>query len=305
MDAMSQMADDPPKNSGALSLRPMTLDDIPFGMELSRVAGWNQGEADWRMFLEHSTAGSYLATYAGVKAGTVTTVTYAGKLNWIGMVLVAPEFRRLGIGAGLLRAAIQAVKAQGAICLDATPAGKLLYDTLGFRDMYRLGRWQRPPDALKAQPVHACLKLYDGSFPALMAYDLPVFGADRAGILKTLCHNTPALAFYAEHRHKMVGYCLGRTGRQSVQIGPLVADRVDIGRDLLLGALHVCSHQPVIVDIPYQAPGMRESDSLSWSQSLQDLGFVEMRQFMRMSLGEFTFSEYHARQLAIAGPEIG
>jgi GNAT superfamily N-acetyltransferase len=294
---MNQHAGGPPEASAPISLRPMTIQDIPFGLKLSSLAGWNQTEADWAMLLEQSTAGSFLACYNRVEAGTVTTVTYQKQLNWVGMMLVAPEFQRLGIGTALLNAAIQAVKALGGVCLDATPAGKPLYDRLGFQDLYRLGRWLRLPASLGMQPADHCYPLTHESLPAILAYDHPVFGADRMGILCALQRNAPSLALFTEHDHEIKGFCLGRIGQKYVQIGPVIADSLEIARDLLLSALQTCAYQQVILDNTLLQP--------SWNQLLHDLGFVEQRPFIRMCLGEFIFPENHAKQFAIAGPEIG
>jgi GNAT superfamily N-acetyltransferase len=283
--------------SRSISLRPMTVQDVPFGLKLSSLAGWNQTEADWAMLLEQSTAGCFLACYNGVETGTVTTISYQKQLNWVGMLLVAPEFQRRGIGIALLQAAIQAVKALGTICLDATPAGKPLYDRFGFQDLYRLERWLRPPASLGMQPVVRCRPLSQESLPTILAYDHPAFGANRAGILCALQRNAPSLALFAEFNHEVKGFCLGRTGHQYTQIGPVIADSLEIARDLLLSALQTCAHQPVILDNASHHPG--------WNQLLRDLGFMEQRPFIRMHLGEFSFPEHHARQYAIAGPEIG
>jgi GNAT superfamily N-acetyltransferase len=294
---MNQHAGDPTEASGPISLRPMTIQDIPFGLKQSSLAGWNQTEADWAMLLEQSTTGSFLACYNGLEAGTITTVTYHKQLNWVGMVLVAPEFQRHGIGTALLQASIQSVKSQGAVCLDATPVGKSLYDKLGFQDLYCLGRWLRPSASLGMQPAVQCDSLSLKFFPAILAYDRPVFGADRTGILRTLQRNAPSLALYAGYGHEIKGFCLGRIGQKYVQIGPVIANHMEIARDLLLSALQTCAHRQVILDNTLRHPG--------WNQLLHDLGFVEQRSFTRMHLGEFTLPEHHDRQFAIAGPEIG
>jgi GNAT superfamily N-acetyltransferase len=294
---MNRQAVDPLEILGPISLRPMTNHDIPFGLQLSNLAGWNQTEADWAMLLEQSTAGCFLACYNKVEAGTVTTITYQKHLSWVGMMLVAPEFRRLGIGTALLRAAIQAVEAMGVVCLDATPAGKPLYDKLGFQDLYSLGRWLRRPATLEMQSIIPCRPLTLESLPAIQAYDHRVFGADRTRILYALQRNTPSLAHFTEYNHEIRGFCLGRIGQKYVQIGPVIAEGLEVARDLLLSALQTCAHQHVILDKTLHHPG--------WAQLLHDLGFVEQRQFIRMHLGEFILPEHHARQLAIAGPEIG
>jgi GNAT superfamily N-acetyltransferase len=294
---MNQKAGDPPEFSGPISMRPMTIQDIPFGLSLSSQAGWNQTEADWAMLLEQSTAGCFLAYYNQKEAGTVTTVTYPKQLSWIGMMLVAPEYQRLGIGTALLRAATQSTLARGMVCLDATTAGKPLYEKLGFQELYRIGRWLRPPAPLEIQSYTACHPLNQESIPAILDYDHPVFGADRTGILCILQRNTPSLALFTEYDHEIKGFCLGRRGRRYVQIGPVIADCLEIARDLLLSALKTCAHHQVILDNMHQHPG--------WTQLLHDLGFVQQRTLIRMHLGEYHIPKNHTRQYTIAGPEIG
>jgi predicted N-acetyltransferase YhbS len=275
----------------------MTPKDIPFGLKLSSSAGWNQTAADWAMLLEQSAAGSFVACYDGIEAGTVTTVTYDQQIHWIGMLLVAEEFQRRGIGRALLQAAIEAVKGQGAAWLDATPAGKKLYDRLGFQQVYGLARWLRPPAPMGMRPVSTCGPLLPEVLPFVGEYDRLVFGADRSGILTTFQRNTPGLALYLEQAGKLSGYCLGRHGRKYIHIGPLIADRLEIGRDLLLSALQSCARLEVIIDTPFHLP--------EWNQFIRELGFVEQRPLIRMCLGEFTLPERHPRQMAIAGPEMG
>jgi len=282
--------------SANITLRPMTPLDIPFGLKLSLTAGWNQTAVDWAMLLEQSTCGSYVASYRGLDAGTVTTVSYQKRLHWIGMVLVAEEFRRLGIGTTLLMAAIGAVKGQGAVCLDATPAGRKLYETLGFAELYGLARWLRMPQAAP-HAASNCRPLKVERLPAVLEYDRPIFGADRSAILSALQRNAPPLAFMTERDGRLSGYCLGRTGSRYKQIGPLAAETLDLARDLFLAALSNCADQKVIVDIAFHQPG--------WNQFLRDLGFVEQRPFSRMALGDFAHPVQHAKQLAIAGPEMG
>ncbi len=286
-----------PDSKGSISFRLMTQRDIPLGLKLSLAAGWNQTAADWAMLLEQSRAGSFIACLDGIEAGTVTTVSYQNRLHWIGMVLVAEKYRRRGIGRALLEAAIQAVKGQGLVCLDATPAGTKLYDTLGFQDVYELGRWARQAASLESQPASVCLSLRPELLQAMVEYDRPVFGADRSGILGRLQRNAPGLAFYTERKGRLTGYCLGRYGSRYTHIGPVVADDLEIARDLFLSALQPCARQDVIVDTTFHRPG--------WNQFLRELGFSQLRPLTRMSLGAFSMPEQHSKQVAVAGPEIG
>src|SRR6266545_4039468 len=125
-------------------LRRMNDADIDFGMSLKATAGWNQLPADWKRLIRLEPNGCFVLENEGAPVGTVTTTLYEKRLAWIGMVLVSPDARRKGYGTELLKAAMDYCEAQRVevIKLDATPLGKKLYDTLGYRDEYSLKRVQ-------------------------------------------------------------------------------------------------------------------------------------------------------------------
>lgn len=283
----------------ALSLRPLAVADIPLGLALSSAAGWNQTAADWQTLLALSRAGSLSAYWDGQAAGTVTTVSYGQSLHWIGMVLVRENFRRKGIGTALLRGALEAVKDEGAVGLDATPAGKALYDTLEFSEVYRLGRWLREPfqAALPGEIGSAIEPMLAADLPAVCAYDQEVFGADRAPLLRALRAGAAGLAWLARRQGRTIGYCLGRFGRLYAHIGPVVADDTPTAQALLLCALDAAGEWRTIVDTTFHRP--------EWNEWLRALGFAEQRPFMRMRLGAWALPVTHGKQLAVAGPEFG
>src|SRR5262249_51572163 len=71
-------------------LRAMTPADIPDGLRLSQLAGWNQTFADWKRFLELAPEGAFVACVDARVCGTVTTVRYGNRVGWVGMVLTDP-----------------------------------------------------------------------------------------------------------------------------------------------------------------------------------------------------------------------
>src|ERR1700683_884599 len=119
----------------SLQIRVMTPADVPAGMRLKDLAGWNQTEQDWRRFLEAAPDGCFVAEWSGQVAGTVTTISYENRFAWIGMVLVDPQLRGKGVGTALLERAMDYLDASGVPCLklDATPQGRPIYERLGFR----------------------------------------------------------------------------------------------------------------------------------------------------------------------------
>src|ERR1700722_3963258 len=101
-----------------LALRPA---DVPGAFNLSRIAGWNQTEADWLGYLAFDPAGCSAAVIDGQLAGTATSIRFGEGIGWIGMILVHPAHRRIGVGSGLLKRTIQYLRDRGTrgIRLDA------------------------------------------------------------------------------------------------------------------------------------------------------------------------------------------
>ncbi len=284
-------------NDPAILIRPMRHEEISTALILSQAAGWNQTEQDWNLVLEQGGGRGLVACCQGELIGTVTILPYQDRFHWVGMMLVADEFQRRGIGRALLAKALDQLKETETVFLDATPAGKRLYDSLGFKEVYGLARCLRRQGPTPARAGIFVQPISPEILPDLFQYDIPTFGADRAQILTALYQRAPQLAFYAENNGDFSGYCLGRTGRQFTQIGPIIANRLEIAQALLLTALQNCAQEEVIVDTPYHQPG--------WNQFLTDMGFRVQRPFTRMKIGEFELPEGHGLQMAIAGPEIG
>src|SRR5215813_13986469 len=109
-----------------MRLRTMTKTDIPAGMRLKDVSGWNQTEHDWHRFLNASPSGCFVAEANGEVIGTAATISYEDKFAWIGMVLVDPGHRGKGIGTHLLERAVKYLDTAKTptVKLDATPLGK-------------------------------------------------------------------------------------------------------------------------------------------------------------------------------------
>jgi N-acetylglutamate synthase-like GNAT family acetyltransferase len=88
-------------------LRVMTEQDVPGGLRLNTICGWNQTATDWLRFLQQSPNGCFVMESNSKIVGTATTISYENRFAWIGMVLVDPDFRSQGIGTQLLHKAIE------------------------------------------------------------------------------------------------------------------------------------------------------------------------------------------------------
>ena len=292
-----------PRPQGSVVIRPMRPHDIVAGMRLKALAGWNQVEEDWRFFLDHRPEGCFVAVHEDVAIGTVATVTYEPSLAWISMLLVDPVHRGRGTGARLMQAAIASLDSYTTIMLDATPAGRALYERLGFREQSHLLRLATDcllPTAEPLPPSTQPLELFqaDDALDQMVMLDRAVFGADRSPLLRALARRAPEAAWVIACQGRVTGFCLGRDGARFQQLGPVAAETDQEAIALCRAALSAWSGQAVVVDVPAS-----QERFLDW---LRGAGFDVQRPFTRMALGEpLARPEVPAQQFAICGPEFG
>ncbi|MEJ0102660.1 MAG: GNAT family N-acetyltransferase [Bacteroidota bacterium] len=274
----------------------MEFSDIDAGLSLCRSAKWNQLQTDWEIFLHLSPGGCRVASSANKVIGTVTTVRYQHFFSWIGMVLVDLDYRRQGIGIQLLEEALEILRGEETVKLDATPAGREVYLKLNFVDEYRLSRMNAIVDVTRLESSYA-RPLQKKDLESLIIFDREIFGAGRQSLLEWMWEASPRYAFIIKEENSVQGYCLGRQGYNYTHIGPVIADNFIIAKDLVSAALRNCIGKSVILDVLHF-----DNEWLSW---LGDIGFREQRPFIRMYRGTNAFNAVPEKQFAILGPEFG
>lgn len=281
-----------------VELREMTFADIPAGLQLCRIANWNQLATDWELILTLNPHGSRVAIDQGKIVGTMTTVTYENRFGWVGMVLVDPECRGKGIGTKLLEESIKILKNIPSVKLDATPQGRPVYLKLGFVDEYGLLRLQLSPLAGKKFPYPSQVRpIGESDIEKITQYDRKAFDAERKTVLRWALKNASEYAWIVENSNGIEGYCLGRHGHNFEQIGPIVASNLATAQQLVMACLSNSEGKKYILDPFLHTP--------QWIEWLKEIGFVEQRPFTRMYLGENKFPGQPNLQWSILGPELG
>ena len=282
--------------AGGMAIRLLSEADIPEGMRLKELAGWNQTEADWRVYLGLAPKSCLGAVHNGRIVGTATAIDYSGSCGWVGMMLVHPDFRRLGIGKRLMESAIQCLGHCGRIKLDATPAGRPLYGKLGFVDEGVISRMVSPCVAGPVPTGAAAARMQAGDLDRAAKDEAVAFGADRQALLSRMLSGVPALAWKVESGGRLRAFCLGRSGAKFDHIGPVIADSMDSARSVVTAALAELAGRPAVLDVPEA-----RRDMSGW---LASLGFTVQRQLFRMRRGEPLPAD-PSRLCATAGPDLG
>jgi GNAT superfamily N-acetyltransferase len=277
-----------------ITIRPFTVADIPFGMELKQQAGWNQVEADWRRFLDLEPASGFVAEWAGQPAGTVLTCIF-GDVAWVAMVLVQPTLRGRGIGTALMNQALACLDQRGVatVRLDATPLGRPLYEKLGFEPQFSLARY----DGILAGGgrVAAVEPVLEYRLPEIIDLDRRVTGTDREKLLRRLwAEDADAMRMVCSD-DRVAGYRSARPGSDALFLGPCVA-APGAGELLLADAAFQYAGRRVYVDIPVDHPAA--------TALAERLGLVPRRHLLRMCRGKLV-RERLDMLWASSGPEKG
>ncbi len=283
--------------SSITTIRPMTAADIPDGMRLRELAGWNQTEQDWQRFLKMEPSGCFVACVEDRIRGTVTTLDFEKRFGWVSMVLVDPEYRRQGIGTRLLEAGISALETAGVetVKLDATPMGRTVYVQRGFVDEYGIERWEGVSRAVKGAGLQIMKR---ADLARVCELDRSVFGADRSRLLESLWQENSRYSAVVYQEGEVAGYVLGRAGTRAHYLGPWVAKPdTGVAEELAREFLRRVENEPVFVDISQMHP---EAGTL-----VRMMGFQFQRPLTRMYRGPNNYPGNPSWVCGVAGPELG
>ena len=219
-------------------------------------------------------------------------VTVMGKTGYIGLVAVDPPAQRRGIATRVMNRLLEIAALHGCttVLLDASDAGRPVYERLNFVTDDLVGIWKRDkgaaPPALTATPGISVSTLAaentrratsGAALPAeLLAFDAAVWGDDRTNVLTSFAGDDPSrVAFARDSAGALLGYAImqGGTG----VIGPWVAMDPDAARTLLSWATGLAAVYPEIAYLP--------SGNVQGAALLDEAGFVRTRQLAHMRLG--------------------
>ena len=278
----------------AIHIRVMKIEDRELGLRLSRQARWNQTEADWLRFMHFEPDGCFVAELDGYAVGTTTTCVL-GSVAWIAMVLVDVNARGRGIGTRLLRHALDYLEDRRVLTirLDATPAGRPVYEKLGFMPEYELARYEGMASQYPASQI--VTELAPGAHPDIVEFDKKETGTDRGKMLVRLFGEFPQGLRIVRRQGTVEGYVIIRPGANAIQVGPCVA-ATDAGPPLLSDAFTRCRGKMVFMDVP--------KGNVDAVRFVEAAGLSIQRSFTRMYRGK-RIDDNITALWASSGPEKG
>jgi len=189
-----------------------------------------------RNYLTFQSAGSFVAKENDAVVGFGGVLDY-GPFAYVGLMSVSPTVQKRGVGQLLMERLLEWLEARNCptALLDATPVGESVYRRNGFLEDDRTMVWQQNEHVLL--PRHLPLgvsRLAEAEIPALIQFDAPHFGAERAQVLSSYCARYPNRVLVI---HTGDGRISGYVVAQSHVIGPFVAQNKEDAERLLVHAL--------------------------------------------------------------------
>jgi predicted N-acetyltransferase YhbS len=187
--------------------------------------GWNRGLHDVETFTAADPGAFLLAEDGGRVVGTVLATRWSEGFGWIGLYLVDPAHRGLGIGLDLFAHALTRLE-PGTVGLDGAASQQANYRRSGFHDVHGITRWRGLASAWRRPSADPTLRSVDPrevAFGALVALDGRSAGAPRPALLRAWLDQPEAHLAAATRADDLVGFAAARPARHGWKVGPVLA----------------------------------------------------------------------------------
>jgi len=199
--------------------------DLAYIAESIRKEGWGHTKRDAERCWSLEPRGCFVAESDGRLVGHVFSVLF-NEIGWIGLLIVNPKKRGIGVGTALMEAAINYLEDRGArtIKLEAVAEAASLYRRLGFVDVFDSLRFRGMPqrNGKKALRIETVSVMREADIDGIAEFDAKCFGSNRLSVLKSLHNDFPQYCFCAKENQRTDGYVMARKTLNGLWLGPWV-----------------------------------------------------------------------------------
>lgn len=203
--------------------RKFTSADIPAAHGLSVAVRWPHRPEDWQFAADAGTG--FVAEENGVVIGTALCWKFGADRASLGLVIVSPEHQGRGIGRKLMEMVLEELGPRITF-LHATPAGRPLYERLGFSVCGSLDQHQGTVTRISpvALPDNGRLRASNAAdLPRLIDLASRATGLERNAMLPALLQVAEGMVL--EQDDEIIGFSVFRRFGRGHAIGPVVALR--------------------------------------------------------------------------------
>jgi ribosomal protein S18 acetylase RimI-like enzyme len=241
-----------------ISIRSLSEDDLESADAILKSAFQSPDSRlmELNLYRKIQPDGWFLALQNRTPVGMVGATLYETFAH-VGMMAVHPHAQRQGVGIALMEHLLAWLDGLCVPCvlLDASAAGRPLYEKLGFVAYHQVYRLQRRNGLALHNRTPQVEPVSIQDLDELVAYDADIFGADRGRVLHALLTSYPARAFMLRSEAgRIAGYVFAQENR----IGPWVMQRSQDAEVLLQAALSLPYAGTVSVVAPEENPAAAE-----------------------------------------------
>jgi hypothetical protein len=235
----------------------MSRSEIDMAVDWAAAEGWNPGLEDAECFYRADPEGFLVGLLDDEPVSCISVVRYGNSFGFLGFYIVKPEYRGRGLGLEIWKAGLQRLEGR-IVGLDGVVAQQENYRKSGFSLAYRNIRYMGISRQSR-ENFQDITPLSSIPFEELAAYDWEFFPDDRRAFLECWTSRKKSQAFGIRQNGKLAGYGLIRPCRTGFKIGPLFADRPELG-ETLFRALEssVPEGSAIFLDIPELNPAALE-----------------------------------------------
>lgn len=255
------------KSNDAVRYRRMTVDDLPAAQKLSLSVLWPHRLEDWK-FIQELGEGIVAEDESGV-IGTVMCWVHGPDYASLGMMIVAPDHQRKGIGREMVSRILKEV-GDRTILLHATASGVPFCESFGFVQTGWVHQHQGSVFRAPFVPLSAGERIRPISSrdeSALADMSSRAVGMPRATVLKHLMDvaDTVAIDRYGE----LIGFAALRKFGLGYVISPVVAPDAERAKALIAHWAGTYAGSFVRADVP---------GACGLSPWLTEMGLVQVEQ---------------------------
>jgi GNAT superfamily N-acetyltransferase len=205
-----------------IGIRSIRQDDFRQAVALTDLINWGFNAEDFSFMTKIEPEGCFVAMKNTDVIGLITSVSL-GHMGWIGNVIVATKERKKGIGAALVKKALNHLHHRGVKTVGLYAYRKVVpfYENFGFKSsrdyswlVCRKSSWNG-----KTMP-----KLVSRDLPAILEFDEQCFGAPRKRLLETIYEFPYSVCVAAFREGRPTAYLMAVKSSFSAEIGPWVCE---------------------------------------------------------------------------------
>ncbi len=235
-----------------LKLTQLNYKELEILISWAKEEGWDPGLNDAEIFWKTDPNGfyGYFNNQELIAGGAI--VSYNGEFGFMGLFIVSPQYRQLGIGRKLWHQRrdklLSRINKDASIGLDGVVAMQPFYNKGGFDIAFRDERHEKL--GAKFTVDHHISNITESDTDDILKYDATCFGFSRPQFLIPWLKQPSGFSFKYSINSLTKGYAVMRKTWKGYKICPLFADDLFIAEELYKACLNEVPNELVYMDIP-------------------------------------------------------